>query len=77
MMKEKLQGLDGQQGLQRHPSCLISKHFASLMNNLASFKEEIKRGQEEAAEQIVKKAKREQDYEFAKKGNKHKFDFKG
>ena len=56
-------------------SCLISKHFASLKNNLASFKEEIKRDQEEAAERIVKKAKREQDYELVKKGNKHKFDF--
>ena len=56
-------------------SCLISEHFASLKNYMVSFKEEIKRGQEEAAEQIVKKAKREQDYEFAKKGNKHQFDF--
>ena len=49
-------------------SRLISEHFASLKNDLASCKEE-------AAERIVERAKREQDYEFAKKGNKHQFDF--
>ena len=46
-------------------SRLIGEHITSLKNDLASFKEGGSRTN----------SKREQDYEFAKKGNKHQFDF--
>ena len=53
----------------------INESKSSFKRDLAQLKEEVKKGQEEAAERVAKKAKREQPFEFTKKGNKHQFDF--
>ena len=65
-----VQGLDRQERLQWRPASSASTSLASR-----TIWRHAKRGQDEAAERIVERAKREQDYEFAKKGNKHQFDF--
>ena len=53
----------------------INESKSSFQRELASFKEEIKKGQDESAERIAKRARREQSFDFTKKGNKHQYNF--
>lgn len=53
----------------------ISTSNTSLEQKLSEFKNDMKRGQDEATERIIKKAKREKCYAFNKKGNQDQYEF--
>ena len=53
----------------------IDESKSSFKRDLSLLKEEVKKGQEETAERMVKRARREQPYEFAKKGNRCQHEF--
>lgn len=53
----------------------IDESRSSFQRDLSQLKEEMKKGQEETADQIVKRARREQSFKFNKKGNKWQHEF--